>query len=309
MTQHSQTATNQPSVCIIILNWNNARDTLACLDAVKQLTYPNFSTLVVDNHSADDSLAQIRAKHPQAELLPLAQNFGYTGGNNRGIQHALQAGFDYVWLLNDDLVVAPDALTHLMAAAVAEPKAGILGPKVCTSEDRQTILSAGGTLVNGWQLQQHGAGQQDQGQYDQLTDVDFIMGCAMLVRRDVIEQVGLLEERFFAYEEDLDWCYRTKQAGFRVLYVPAAVTWHPDTSQRDEFSTRVVYYMARNKLIFVRKHQLGLGVFSQVILHDLKTLTSWTLRKRWQNKREQRNALALALLDFFRGKDGRCEWI
>lgn len=309
MNQHQSEESTLPHVAIVILNWNNAQDTIACLDAVAQLTYPYMSVLVVDNGSSDDSVEQISASHPKVTLVPLGENYGYTGGNNRGIELALEQGCDYVWLLNDDAVVAPDSLSRLMDVASVLPIAGILGPKIYTCEERQTILSAGGTLVDGWRVVQHGVGQPDEASYDKLTDVDFIMGCAMLVNRHLIEQIGMFEEGFFAYEEDVEWCYRAKQSGFRVLYVPQAHVWHPDTRLRDEYSPRVVYYMARNKLLFVRKHRLGPGILAQVLLQNFRTLASWSLRMRWRNKRAQRDALALALWDFFRKKAGRCEHI
>lgn len=296
-----------PLVFIVILNWNNATDTLACLDAVAKLSYPRNAVLVVDNCSSDNSVELIRSRHPDVEILMLSQNLGYTGGNNRGIEKALHQGADYIWLLNDDTLVAPDSLQKLIDAAISEPSAGILGPKVYTYEARQTLLSAGGFFTAGYRVQQRGVGQPDQGQYDQLAEVDFVSGCAMLVRRALIEQTGMLDETFFAYEEDVEWCYRATQGGFKVLYVPQAHVWHPDTRMRDELSRRVVYYMARNRLLSIRKHRLGVSVFWVTLLQELRTLAAWTLRGRWRHKREQRNALALALIDYFRGKTGRCE--
>ena len=291
----------------MVLNWNSAPDTLACLDSISQLHYANYTVLVVDNASTDDSVRQIRKAYPHLEILALKENLGYSGGNNRGIEFALAGNCDYVWLLNDDTVVAPDSLASLVSVATSEPAAGILGPKVYTSEEPQTILSAGATIVNGWRAQSRGVGQTDRGQFDHMADVDVVSGCAMLVSRRLIEQIGTLDESFFAYHEDVEWCYRAKQAGFRVLLVPQAHVWHPDTRRRDEYSAVVVYYMTRNTLFFVSKHRLGLRVLAEVLLDGMRTLASWSLRRCWRHKRRQRDALALAILDFFRGMDGRCE--
>ena len=117
-------------VAIIVLNWNNAPDALECLRSLEQLDYTGYRAVVVDNGSANDSVATIAAAYPDVTILEAGENLGYTGGNNLGLEYALNNDCDYVWLLNDDVTVAPDSLSALVSAALAEPRAGFLGPKV-----------------------------------------------------------------------------------------------------------------------------------------------------------------------------------
>ena len=296
-----------PKVLIIVLNWNNTQDTITCLSSITQLCYPSYQTLVIDNGSIDDSIEQIRRHFPQAQILALPENLGYTGGNNRGLQHALSHGYDYVWLLNDDVTVAPDSLTLLIRTAMAEPQAGFLGPMIYMREDPPRILSAGGVLYNGWHPRHRGIGERDEGQFTSITEVDYLSGCALLVSRRVIEAIGALDEDFFAYYEDVEWCYRGWRAGFKTLFVPQAKAWHPDTRRRDANSVLVTYYLARNHLLFVRKHRLGIRALALPLMNHVRTLLSWTLRPRWGHKRRQRDALARGIIDFARGRFGAAE--
>ena len=293
-----------PMVTIIILNWNNASDTLACLNSVTKLDYDNFQVIVVDNDSTDDSVVTITTAYPDITMLEAGQNLGYAGGNNLGIKHALQNGCQYIWLLNDDVIVAPDALSSLMSVALAKPQAGFLGPKVYIREQPECILSAGGLLHDYWQSEHLGLGELDEGQFDTVAEVDYLSGCALLVNRKVIEAVGILDEDFFAYNEDVEWCYRGKRTGFKNIFVPEAKVWHPDTRGRDENSPAVTYYTTRNSLQFIRKHDLGFATMVRTLSGYARTLLSWSLRPRWRHKREQRNALTRAIMDFARKQFG-----
>ncbi len=298
---------DHPLVAIIVLNWRKPAKTLACLESLSHITYPNAHIVAVDNGSGDDSVARIRQHYPAITLLETGANLGYAGGNNRGITHALSHGCDYVWLLNDDVIVAPDSLSALIGVAQDELQAGFLGPMVYMREDSQRILSAGGLLRDGWRPQHQGIGEYDQGQFDVIAEVDYLSGCALLVSRKAIEAVGMLDEDFFAYHEDIEWCHRGKKAGFKVLFVPQAKVWHPDTLRRDESSPLVTYYIARNSLLFAKKHHLGYVTIARLLPGYIRTLLSWSLRPRWRHKRQQRDALARAIVDFARGRFGPME--
>jgi GT2 family glycosyltransferase len=294
-----------PEVAIVVLNWNNAVDTSRCLRSLEQLDYEPYRIIVVDNGSTDDSIAALGAAHPGIPILETGQNLGYTGGNNLGIRHALGQGCDYVWLVNDDAVVAPDALSALMACATARPQAGLLGPKVYTLEHPQQFLSAGGEFVSSWWPRHRGLAELDVGQFDQVEEVDYLSGCALLASCQLVEQVGTLDDRFFAYHEDIEWCYRAKKAGFQVLFVPEARVWHPDTVSRDDLSTALTYYISRNQLIFMAKHRLGLGLIARCFATYVARIVTWSIRPKWRQKRRQRDALLWALVDFVRGRDGK----
>lgn len=291
-------------VVVLILHWNNASDTLRCLEAVFASHYADVQVVVVDNGSGNDSAAVIRNAWPTLTVLETGCNLGYAGGNNVGIEYALAQNADYVLLLNDDTVIEPQTVPALVEAAQVHPEAGFLGPKVYCLEEPQRLITVGGYLDKAWRPIHRGLGQWDGGQYNEITAVDFLSGSALLIRRKVIEQVGVLDPRFFAYREDVDWCYRGRQAGFKALYVPEARVWHPDTRQRDAESPLVTYYITRNSLLFAAKHRLGWRVVAQMLAGYVRTLLSWTLRPQWRHKREQRDALARAIRDFGRGHCG-----
>lgn len=299
--------TVDPLVIIIILNWNHPEDTLACLHSVVALHYPagNMQILVVDNGSSDKSAAPIRAAFPDIELIQIGVNLGYAGGNNVGIRCALAHGADYVWLLNDDATVAPDALKLLVRAAESHPGAGFLGPMVRIREQPDRILSAGGFFGPGMTSQQRGLGELDRSQYSVVAKVDYLSGCALLVSRVALERIGMLDEQFFAYGEDVEWCYRGKQAGFDVLFVPEALAWHPDTRERDQGSARVTYYISRNRLLFLRKHRLGIGNITRTLARNVLWLVNWTVNPKWRHIKPKRNALWLAMRDFALGRFGK----
>lgn len=294
-----------PLVAAIILNWNHPEDTLACLAAVSALDYPALLTLVVDNGSTDDSVEHIRAACPNVEIVETGANLGYTGGNNVGIRRALAHGAAYVWLLNDDTIAAPNSLSALVRAAESEPGAGFTGPLVRIRERPDLILSAGGVLGPDMRPSQRGLGELDEGQYNEIAEADFLSGCALLVNRSAIKRIGLLDEAFFAYGEDVEWCFRGSRAGFKVLFVPQAVVWHPDTRQRDENSARVMYYVARNHLLFLRKRRLGARKIARALLRNAILIANWSLNPKWRHARPKRNALWLAVRDFALGRTGQ----
>ena len=295
------------TVAAIVLHWRNPAATCACLASLRSLEGP-LSIIVVDNSGTWETVVAV---DPLAgrdiTLLRPGKNLGYTGGNNRGLDWAFSHGCDWAWLLNDDVTVAKDALAQLLAAASAMPKVGILGPLVLMKEDPQRILSAGGYFGPGMAALQRGVGDLDHGQFRSPVEAGFVSGCALLVHRAVIEEVGGLDEAFFTYYEEVEWCYRAQRAGWHVLFVPSAHVWHPDTRQRDPDSPRVTYYMARNALLFARKHRLR-ATLARRLLESARTLASWSFRPKWRHKRGQRNALARALADFARGQFGEAEW-
>jgi hypothetical protein len=202
--------------------------------------------LVVDNASSDDSVASIRREFPSVEVIVNALNLRFAGGNNVGIRHALQKGTEYVLLLNNDTTVDPEFLTELVKRAEGDPAIGMVGAKIYYYSDPGRIWFAGGRIEwwKGW-ISHIGLRESDHGQHDTSADVDYITGCCLLVKRSVIDKTGMLDERFFMYGEDVDWCLRAQRAGFRLLYEPRAKVWHKlSVSSGGHFS----WYKNRNKL-------------------------------------------------------------
>jgi len=296
-----------PRVGVIVLNWNGGDDTLACLASLARLDYPAFEVVVVDNGSTDGSVPAVRQRFPEVVLLLNEENLGYTGGNNVGLLHVLDRGLDYALLLNNDTEVAPNFLRVLVGAAEADPAVGVAGPMIYYYDRPEVIWSAGGAIDwrrgRTWMV---GLDEQDTGQFGtQPREVDFVTGCALLVKREVLERVGLLDERFFAYYEEAEWCVRARRAGFKTLHVPQAHIWHKISPVAQADSPLVHYYMTRNRLLFLKAAGAGVGAWLHALAEDLRTLLAWGLRPRWRHKQAQRRAMVQAIVDAGRGRWGQ----
>ena len=242
-----------PTVAIIILNWNGYEDTKICLQHLKQLDYPNYEVILVDNGSTDGSKKRLETEFPEYTLLSTGANLGYAGGNNVGIRYALRKGFAYFFLLNNDTITTKDALLHLIDFAEKTPLAGIIGPKVLQFEDRSTIDHMGGYWSSS-HLNYLPFGLQKPHTYcKDPVELDYISGCSLLVKKAVIEEVGLLDERFFLLWEESDLCQRAKKAGFSLWAIGSSVIFHKGSAS---FSGKahVEYYWQRNRLLWLEKH-------------------------------------------------------
>jgi GT2 family glycosyltransferase len=297
-----------PRVYIIVVNWNRRDDTLACLASLKQLYYQaeKVCVVVVDNGSTDDSIAAIRIAYPQVEIIEAGTNLGFVGGNNLGLEYAHKMRADYALLLNNDTEVAPDFLQLLIEATEADPHVGATSPTIYYFDTPKIIWSAGGEVD--WRrgsTRMVGIDTIDNGQLDGTPhSVDFITGCAFLIKMSVYEQVGGLDPRFFAYYEDSEWCTRITRAGYRILLVPQAKVWHKITPIARESSPQVHYYMTRNRLLYLKCAGAGGLAWFNTFFEYTRTLLSWSIKPRWQHKAPQRRAMTRAIQDFFRGRLG-----
>ena len=244
-------------VCIVLVNWNGWRDTAACLESCAGLTYLRVALIVVDNGSADGSLTHLRERFPHVHFIETGANLGFAGGANAGLHAALARGADYVWLLNNDTIVDPEALGALVEAMETHPPVGIAGSRIACFDRPRILWFAGGFLSRWWGWTSHrGAGETDTGQYGDLTDVDFMTGCSLLVRARAARDLGPMDERFFLYWEDVEWCVRARRAGWRVVYVPSSLVWHKIGASAPDADSRVRWrYEGRNRLLFYRRHR------------------------------------------------------
>lgn len=289
-----------PAVAIVVLNWNNAQDTLTCLTSLAYLDYSNYRALVVDNGSTDDSIERIKAEFPNIPILEIGANLGYTGGNNAGIRWALANGASWVFLLNNDTILATDALSQMIAVGQTDPMIGILGPTIYHAATPNVIQSAGGLLDARWRARHRGQNQLDQGQFSQPTPVDWVSGCALLVRRKMIKQIGLLDEHFFAYQEELEWCIRARRAQWRIMHVPGAHVWHYGVSKEYRPKPYVTYYMVRNRFLLLTRHKAGFAAWLDALFQTARTLLSWSIRPKWRSQRVHRDAMWRGIMDFLR---------
>ena len=246
-----------PKVFIIILNWNGYQDTVECLQSVRRLTYPSCKVIVVDNGSSDGSVAKLKEEFKEVFYIENKENLGFATGNNVGISYALENGADYILLLNNDTVVERYFLDALARVAESDERIGIVGPKIYAGMPESSVLwGAGGEIDWGHGRTYHtGYHETDHGQWDKIRDVDYVSGCAMLIKRKVLEDVGLLDERYFLYYEETDFCMRANRTGFRVVYVPDAKIWHKAfATTGGENGPVYTYYMTRNRLLFMRRY-------------------------------------------------------
>jgi GT2 family glycosyltransferase len=299
---------NFPKVAIIVVNWNQYQLTIECLASLKNVTYSNFQIILVDNGSKDGSPQKLRDAFPEVFLLENPENTGYVGGNNLGLEYALQHEFEYCLLLNNDTEVSPDFLGLMVEAIRADDTIGVAGPAIYYHSLPDTLWSAGGAID--WA---HGStrmlriGERVRDLARSLPQpVDFVTGCALMIRSDVIKKIGLLDERFFAYYEETEWCVRVKKAGFQIVFIPEACIWHKISPQAREASPLVHYYMTRNRLLFLKiTRATWRAWYNTLIMEDLRTILSWSLRPRWKEKRAQRNVAIMAIRDYFLGRFGK----
>lgn len=247
-----------PLVYIVTLHWNRLDDTLAFLTSASQLTYAHYRILVVDNGSVNDSTSEITARFSDVQQIVNERNLGFAAGANVGIRYALVRGADFVFLLNNDTLIAPDALDLLVDAALAQD-VGLAAPKILHTGDPQRIWSVGGwrnrvTL----EIASHRRGEPDVALYESPFEVDFVTACGMLMKRQCLEEIGLFDERFFMYYEDSDYCLRARAAGYRLLVVPRARMWHyVAASIGGSDSPGERYHMALSSVLFFKKHVRG----------------------------------------------------
>lgn len=244
-----------PIIYILILTWNNLKDTKECLARLAKCNGLPFEILVVDNGSMDGTVEFIRDTYPEIQIIENEKNFGFAKGNNIGINYALEHNADYVIVLNNDVIVDYSFLSEWIAEAERLPDVGILGPIIFFYNSPDKIQSIGGQ----WELEDEKLGKLI------ITDIllqkafaiDYLIGCALLIPRKTLLKLGGFDERFFAYWEDTDLCLRAQEAGLINYCVPSVKVWHKLSGSTDGGSHPVrYYYMARNRLLFVQKHHL-----------------------------------------------------
>lgn len=249
---------NNPLIYAVTVNWNKPDDSQLCLESLFKQDLPNLKVLFVDNGSNDGSVSMVRNQFPQAEVLALPQNLGFAGGYNRGIRAAIDNGADFVFILNNDATVQKDTLQILLA--YFKEDVGILSPLVFYASPPDRIWSAGGR-INRWNLEKddYWTRRQEPDTWPEVIEQDFVTGCAMLFSRKALEQVGVFDENYRMYYEDIDLCYRLRRHGFRILLVPAARAWHKvATSSGGQNTPNERYWMARSSVIYFRKHMRGI---------------------------------------------------
>lgn len=246
-----------PKVSIVILNWNGWQDTLECLNSLEKITYSNYEVIIIDNNSTNESVEEIKnwiankKTSVNHKLMISSQNSGFAGGNNPGIEYAVRNKSDYILLLNNDTTVDLEFLEKLVKVGESNENFGIIGPKIYYETDKNRIWFGGGyfTWLGGGQHMEFDK-IDDKPLDDKIKEVDFMTGCCFLVKREVIEKIGLMNENFFLYYEDTEWSLRARKNGYKVIYASDSHIWHKVSQSVKPLSNPVIhYYHIRNALL------------------------------------------------------------
>ena len=279
----------------IILNWNELELTKRCIKSLTLHDNLKPDILVIDNNSSKNPENELQKDFKDILVFVNPENYGVAGGRNLGIKYALKKKYLYILLFDNDAIASSEMLEHLISIAKIKPNVGIFGPKILNLDKPKLIWRAG---CYSWKWtylftsadilyrffhvfkkappicldKTNGYGQKDQKKYNVERNISFQIGCAQLIRADVFQDIGLLDDEFSPYgSEDIDFCSRATKAGWQIRYVPSAQCWHRDKSSYNDTYNRT-YYNARNLLLLARKNLSPL-FFLLVFLPDFVFLT------------------------------------
>ncbi|MCF2488810.1 glycosyltransferase family 2 protein [Dyadobacter sp. CY347] len=243
------------SVSIVTVNFNQPGITEDLLRSLKEVnTYPNLEIIVVDNGSKPDPVPGWIVRYPDIKFIRSEKNTGFAGGNNIGLKYA--AG-DYLFLINNDTEVTAGLIGKLVATIDANPKIGMISPKIHYFDQPGMLQYTGYTPMNYYTARNACIGQfeQDSGQYDSLSGVTgYAHGAAMMIRREALEKAGVMAENYFLYYEELDWCERIRKAGYEIHVDLSALIYHKESVAVGKRSALKEFFMNRNRILFIRKN-------------------------------------------------------
>jgi len=273
--------TNLPLVSIITVNYNGVKVTTAMLESLKKITYPSYEVIVVDNASHENTDI-LKENYPWITLIKSPVNKGFAGGNNIGFE---AAHGKYFLLLNNDTEVAPDFLEYLVEKLESDPKAGAASSKVIFFNTDNVIQYAGGGSINPLTGRGSfiGTSEKDTFQYaSRITN--HAHGAAMMVKREVVEKVGAMPELYFLYYEELDFCELIKRGGYTIWYIAESVVYHKESMTIGRENALKVYYMTRNRILFMRRNHPGFSLVVFYLYFFLfafpKNILSYTIKRR-----------------------------
>lgn len=282
-----ETISQWPIVYIILLNWNGWQDTIECLESLEKATYPNFNVVIIDNASANDSVARIRAwikergiplaeyklesrkeqpvpvntEEPKktglrrVELISSAENLGFCAGNNVGMEFAHRAGAEYFLILNNDTIVEPNFLEPLVEAAETMDNVGLVGGVICYFESPETIWWAGGVFDTFLETKRMLNGHHiSEMQNNDPFEAGCITGCMTLIPRRTFKIVGGYDESLFIWIEDWDLSLRVRQGSQSLLVAPQSKIYHKVSKSLGVLKPLSYYYGTRNRLLLKKKH-------------------------------------------------------
>jgi GT2 family glycosyltransferase len=293
-------------IVAIILNLNGHDVTCECIHSLLAANRSDLQIVVVDNGSTDRSVELIKRAFPEIILLPQDRNLGFAAGCNIGIRHAMSEGAEYVLLLNNDAFFAPDFVSQMLSVIQADRRIAAVCPKIFFAELPQTIWYAGADFSPWTGVTKHrGWKAMDRGQFDDPHDITLLTGCAMLVRSSAVRDIGLLDEQFWAYAEDLDWSLRFRKKGYRLVFAPKAHAWHHDgrtaVAALGAGSQSMRQFLSTRNMVFVaRKHVTWLQVPGFAVGFSLNHVAFYTALRMWKRDFRALRAICKGLIEGFR---------
>ncbi|MFS8083631.1 MAG: glycosyltransferase family 2 protein [Ginsengibacter sp.] len=275
----------KPLVSIITLNYNQTDVTCAFLESTRSLLYSNYEILVCDMGSEKDPTDQIRqGNYPHVQILVSSKNLGFTGGNNWGMR---QAKGDLIFIVNNDTEVTPELLDLLVEPFSRDETIGVTCPKIKFFHHPNVIQYAGFERMNVFtgRVNATGGNEEDHGQYDEAGVTNGAHGCAMMVKREVIDKVGMFPEKFFIYYEEWDWSARIMRANYKIFYQGKAVIFHKESITMGKKSAIKVYYHTRNRILYMRrnntKFQLAAFFTFFTLFTAPKAIATFTVKRQF----------------------------
>jgi GT2 family glycosyltransferase len=246
-----------PLVSIISVNYNQPNVTCEMLESLRAVTYPNFETFIVDNGSPSTNPDIIKEKYPEINLIISKENLGFAGGNNIALK---EAKGDYVLLLNNDTEVKPDFLDSLVSLMESDEKIGITSSKILYFHEDNIIQYAGIPALNPITSRGGSDGDKevDNGQHNVIKETFYAHGACMMIRKSVLEELGLLYEGYFLYYEEYDFTERVRKAGYKIYYQPNSAILHKESISTGKNSPLKTYYLNRNRVLFLRRNSKGI---------------------------------------------------
>lgn len=287
---------NNKKIGVILLNWNTPEYTIDCIRSLRNGSVQPWRLVVFDNASTDNSPEQILQAYPDIELQRSDVNLGFAAANNRVADYLLNAGADYLWILNNDTRVALQCLEELLNAMEQDPGVAAASGKILFMDPPDVIQFAGAFFSLGLlRAPFRGLRERDVGQYDTPCDVDCLSGCCMFVRAEVWRKLGGFRENYFIFNEDTEWCVRARKKGMRLRYVPQAVIQHAlhasagtsaRSTSRKRASAKIEYFQTRNSMFLIREHARRPGQFLWCMADNfgrrLYRAAGLTLLGRWE---------------------------
>lgn len=288
---------DNPLVYIVIVNYNGYEDTIECIKSLEKIEYDNYKVIIIDNNSTNNSEKIMIQKLPQYNIIQTGKNIGFAGANNIGIKYALTNNSDYVLLLNNDTIVDKFFLNNLIKNVGSKERVGISTGKIYYYSDKKKLWYGGGSIYGIKGIGNHKYyNKEDNDNNNHEKYITFASGCFMLLSKEMIKDVGYLNEDYFMYYEDVDYCKKVLNKGYKILYCPKSIIYHKISSSIGSGSELSQYYKTRNVGIYIRSNLHGLEMIFWYLFYINKFFVKALLFK--QNNK----AVFKGIKDFLKGK-------